>query len=373
MKILIVGSGLAGATFANLLSENVDCEILVIDKKRHIGGNCYSYKEQITGIEVHNYGPHIFHTNDDDVWNYLNRFTQFNNYKHRAKVNTFNQIFSLPINLHTINQLYSSTFSPKEAEEFIKKVAKEDIDRIEVTEPSNFEEYAISIVGNNMYHVFYKFYTEKQWGRKCKDLPMSIIKRLPVRFNYDDTYFNNAKYQGIPVNGYTEMIKNMLDNKKIKIELETNFSVYKSSKFDYIIYTGPIDEYFDKQFGKLDYRSSYWKNEIHDGDYQGTSIINYADMDFNWTRIIEHKYFTPEKKFEKTFISKEFSKEDEGENPSYPIRDQRNIEIYNKYEELTKDLKNVIFVGRLAQYRYYDMDQVVASATKKFNEFKKGL
>jgi len=194
MRILIVGSGLAGSTFANLLAEEVDCEILVIDKKKHIGGNCYTYKDQITGIDIHNYGPHVFHTNDDDIWTYLNEFTNFNEYKHRGKVNSFNQIFSMPINLHTINQLYDATFTPKEAEEFIKKVAKEDCDRIGLVEPKNFEEYAISVVGNNMYHVFYRFYTEKQWGRKCKDLPMSIIKRLPVRFNYDDTYFNNAKY-----------------------------------------------------------------------------------------------------------------------------------------------------------------------------------
>ncbi len=372
MKVLIVGSGFGGSVFSNLLANSdTNCEILVIDKRSHLGGNCFTYTDKPTGIEVHKYGPHIFHTNDDDVWNYINKFTEFNDYKHKVKINTFNNIYSFPINLHTINQLYTSTFTPKEAEEFVKNIAKEYCKKFDIIEPKNFEEQVISLVGYNMYNVFYRFYTKKQWERDPKDLPASIAKRIPVRFNYDDTYFNNAKYQGIPKNGYTEIFKNMLNHKNIRIELETNFSIYKSQKFDYIIYTGPIDEYFDYRFGKLDYRTVSWINEYADGDYQGTSIINYADMDYPWTRIIEHKYFTPEKKFNMTIISKEYSKEDDGSAPCYPIRDEKNIEIYNKYEELAKKEKNVIFIGRLAQYRYYDMDQVIAMSMKKYKEFIK--
>ena len=372
-KILIIGSGLAGSVFANLLAKTNKFEIKIIDKRNHIGGNCYTYKDQITGINIHAYGAHIFHTNDEYVWNFINKFTKFNDYKHKVKSNSFNKIYSLPINLHTINQYYGTIFNSKEAEEFIKKIANEDKKRFNIIEPKNFEEQAISMIGNSLYNVFFKFYTIKQWERDPKTLPASILKRLPLRFNYNDTYFHNAKFQGIPENGYTEIFEKLLDNKNIKIELNTNYLVYKNEKFDYIIYTGPIDEYYDYKFGKLEYRTIYFQNEIHDGDYQGTSVINYTDLDYPWTRIIEHKYFDTinKNKFKQTFISKEYSKEDDGTNPYYPIRDEKNLNIFRQYKSLADSEENTIFVGRLAQYQYYDMDQVIASTIKKFNEFIK--
>lgn len=370
-KVLVVGAGFAGSVFANLLAQTDKYEILVIDKRNHIAGNAYTYKDQITGITVHAYGAHIFHTNDEDTWNFINQFTSFTPYKHKVKSNSFNKIYSLPINLHTINQYYGTTFGPAEAQEFIKKVASEDVKRKGINEPQNFEEQAISMIGSSLYNTFFKFYTIKQWERDPKTLPASILKRLPLRFNYNDTYFHNAKYQGIPEDGYTKIFENMLNHKNIKIETNTNFSVYKDQEFDYIIYTGAIDEYYDYKFGKLEYRTIEFQNEIHEGDYQGTSVVNYTDLDFPWTRIIEHKHFDLKNKFNQTFISKEYAKEDFGQNPYYPIRDEKNLNIFRQYKSMADKEENIIFVGRLAQYQYYDMDQVIASTIKKFNEFIK--
>jgi UDP-galactopyranose mutase len=373
MKVLIVGAGFAGTTFARILADNTNCEILVIDQRDHIGGNCYTYEDKQTGITMHKYGPHIFHTADKETWDFINRFTKFNNYRHKVYANAFNKIFSLPINLHTINQFYNSTFSPKEAEEFIKKVALEDRKKQNIIEPSNFEEQAIYLLGSALYSVFFKFYTRKQWGRDPKNLSASILKRLPVRFTYENFYYKDDEYTGIPIEGYTKIFENMLDDPKIKVELNSNFNVYNKDDFDYIIYTGPIDEFFDYKLGRLEYRTLFFKNEYYDWDYQGTSVMNYTDLDYNFTRITEHKYFTPEKNFNQTVITKEFPEEDNGKFPIYPINDEKNNQIYVKYEKLKNEIKNVIFVGRLANYRYYDMDQVIISSMKKAKEFIKGI
>jgi UDP-galactopyranose mutase len=350
---LIVGSGLFGSIFARELTDK-GYKCLVIDKRNHIGGNCYT--EEIEGINVHRYGPHIFHTSDDKVWEYMNRFCEFNHFVNRPKVNYKEKIYSFPINLMTLYQLYDVT-TPEQAKIILNHV-KHNIET-----PKNLEEWILSQVGTEIYEIFIKGYTTKQWGREPKLLPSSIIRRLPIRLTFDDNYFFD-KYQGIPIGGYTKIFEKLLDG----IEVKLNIDYFKDKEFwdgqcKKVLYTGPIDKYYNYKFGELEYRSLEFKTEIKDvNNFQGNAIINYTDITTEYTRIIEHKHFEFGKQ-NKTVITTEYPKS-VGE-PYYPVNDNINNSIYNKYKELMDNEENVIFGGRLADYKYYDMHQVVASALNR--------
>ena len=352
---LIVGAGLFGATFA-YRAKKAGKSCLVIDKRNHIAGNVYT--ETVEGINVHKYGAHIFHTSNKEVWNFINEFAEFNNYINSPVAVYKDELYNLPFNMNTFSKMWNIK-TPKEAKEIIKK----QIESLDIKEPKNLEEQALSLVGQDVYVKLIKGYTEKQWGRDCKDLPSFIIKRLPLRFTFDNNYFND-RYQGIPIGGYTEIVNKMLDG--IPVLLETEYKEFiKNSKdeFDKIIYTGMIDEYFDFKEGKLEYRTVEFKNEILDEEnYQGNAVVNYTEREIPYTRIIEHKHFENAKSA-KTVISKEYPVEwRDGLEPYYPINDERNSTLLSKYLELAKDEKNVIFGGRLGAYKYYDMDKVIESA-----------
>lgn len=350
---LIVGAGLFGSIFARELTDN-GYKCLVIDKRNHIGGNCYT--EEIEGINVHKYGPHIFHTSDDNVWEYMNRFCKFNHFVNRPKVNYKEKIYSFPINLMTLYQLYDVK-TPGQAKTMLNYV-KHDIET-----PGNLEEWILSQVGTEIYEIFIKGYTTKQWGREPKLLPSSIIRRIPIRLTFDDNYFFD-KYQGIPIGGYTKIFEKLLDGIDVKLNIDYfNDKEFWDRQCEKVLYTGPIDKYYNYKFGELEYRSLEFKTEIKDVDnFQGNAIINYTDITTEHTRIIEHKHFEFGKQ-NKTVITTEYPKS-VGE-PYYPVNDNINNSIYNKYKELMGNEKNVIFGGRLADYKYYDMHQVVASALNR--------
>ena len=365
---LVVGSGLYGAIFAHEAKKN-NKSVLVLEKRPDIAGNVYT--EKIEGINVHKYGAHIFHTNNENVWNYVRKFAEFNRFTNSPVANYKGELYSMPFNMYTFNKMWG-VVTPEEA---ANKIAEQ---RKEITvEPQNLEEQAISLVGRDIYEKLVKGYTEKQWGRDCKDLPAFIIKRLPVRLTFDNNYFN-ALYQGIPIGGYTKMVKNMLNG--IEVRLDTN---YLSDRLKYnslakkIVYTGAIDEYFDYQFGNLEYRSVRFENEILDiPNFQGNAAVNYTDKETPWTRIIEHKWFEFGKDEEgndipKTVISREYSSEWKvGDEPYYPVNDEKNSNLYKKYKELALQEKNVIFGGRLGEYKYYDMDKTIEAALDRCrNEF----
>ena len=354
---LIVGAGLFGSTFAQKATE-AGKSVLVIDKRSHVGGNIYT--ENIENIQVHKYGAHIFHTNDKRVWDYVNRFAEFNRYTNSPMANYHGELYSLPFNMLTFNKMWGIV-TPKEAQD---KIEEQRI-KSGITNPKNLEEQAISLVGIDIYEKLIKGYTQKQWGRPCSDLPAFIIKRLPVRFTYDNNYFN-ALYQGIPTDGYTAMIEQMLQG--VEIRLNTNYFEDKENFdaiADKIVYTGPIDAYFNYCFGELNYRSIRFETEILDMDnYQGNAVINYTDDKTPYTRIIEHKHFVFGTQ-EKTVISKEYSQEWTRDiEPYYPINDEVNNALYEKYKSLAQNEKKVIFGGRLGEYRYYDMDAVILAALK---------
>jgi UDP-galactopyranose mutase len=358
---LIVGAGLFGAVFAYEATKRGK-RCLVIDKRNHIGGNVYT--ENIEGINVHKYGAHIFHTNDKKIWDYVNQFVEFNRFTNSPIANYKGEIYNLPFNMNTFNKLWG-VITPEEA----KKKIEEQKKAARIIEPKNLEEQAISLVGTDLYEKLIKGYTEKQWGRPATELPKFIIKRLPVRFTYDNNYFND-KYQGIPIGGYTAIIEKMLE--KCDIRLNTDFfqnreELEKEAKK--IVFTGMIDEFYNYRFGVLEYRSLIFENEILDVDnYQGNAVVNYTDRETPYTRIIEHKHFEFGTQ-EKTVITKEYPKEwKKGDEPYYPINNERNNELYRKYKELADLEENVIFGGRLANYKYYDMHQVIASALKKVEE-----
>ena len=358
---LIVGAGLFGAVFAHE-AKRVGKHCLVIDKRNHRGGNIYC--EDIEGIHVHKYGAHIFHTNNKEVWEYVNEFATFNRFTNSPVANYKGELYSLPFNMYTFNKMWG-VVTPQEAKEMIEKQKKE----AGITEPKNLEEQAISLVGTDIYEKLVKGYTEKQWGRKCSELPSFIIKRLPVRLTFDNNYFN-ALYQGIPVGGYTKMVENMLEG--IDVELNSDYLKNKDkydSMAEKVIYTGAIDEYFNYSLGNLEYRSVRFENEILDTDnYQGNAAVNYTDSETPWTRIIEHKWFEFGKDengndIPKTVISKEYSSEWKlGDTPYYPVNDEKNGNLYSKYKELADKEDKVTFGGRLGEYKYYDMDAVIASA-----------
>lgn len=353
---VIVGAGPFGSTFARRATDD-GRSCLVIDKRTHIGGNCYT--ENINGITVHKYGPHIFHTNDTKIWEFVNRFSEFNNYIHTAKVSYNNQIFSFPINLFTLSQVFGVT-NPKQAEAFIESV------RIKNEDPSNLEEWILDKVGSEIYEIFIKGYTIKQWNKHPKDLPLSIIKRLPIRLTFDDRYFTD-KYQGIPVDGYTRLFENMLDGIKVYtgVDYLTNRD-YFDKMGRMVVYTGPIDEFFDFKFGEMEWRSlKFETTNLSDTDFQGTSIVNYTSVHIPYTRIVEYKHFE-NSKAKDTIITKEYPQNyTMGAERFYPVNTVRNQELLNSYQALI-DKSKYIFGGRLAEYQYYDMHQVIASAIRKY-------
>ena len=366
---LVVGAGLFGAVFTEQ-ARKAGKSVLVVDKRETIAGNVYT--EDVEGIKVHKYGAHIFHTNDQEVWEYVNRFATFNRFTNSPVANFKGELFSLPFNMYTFNKMWG-VVTPQEAFGKIEEQKKE----AGITEPKNLEEQASSLVGKDIYEKLIKGYTEKQWGRKCTELPSFIIKRLPVRLTFDNNYFN-ALYQGIPVGGYTKMVANMLGDTEVRLGVD-----YLENKAEYdavankIVYTGAIDAYFDYELGNLVYRSVRFENELLDiSNYQGNAAVNYTDSETPWTRIIEHKWFEFGKDEDgndlpKTVISREYSSEwKPGDEPYYPVNDEKNGELYIRYRKLAEEENNrlkangrgIIFGGRLGEYKYYDMDQVIAKA-----------
>lgn len=350
---LIVGSGLFGSVFAQQATERGK-KCLVIDKREHIGGNCYTRREH--DIDVHVYGPHIFHTSSKQVWDYINRFTSFNSYVNRPKSRIGNSVFSFPINLMTLHQLWGVT-TPEEAKKKLAEMSKP------CANPRNLEEWITAQVGQEIYEKFMYGYTKKQWMREPRDLPASIIRRIPIRLTYDDNYFNDI-YQGIPTDGYTSIFEKLLED--CEVQLGVDFFAERArleSLAHKVVYTGKIDEYFGYSLGELQYRSLDFINETLEGDFQGNAIVNYPSSDIPWTRITEHKHFTPERQISKSVITREYPAVcSRNDTPYYPIGDDANTEIYSEYKKLASSCTNVIFGGRLAEYKYYDMHQVIGSA-----------
>ena len=364
---LVVGSGLYGAVFAREAADRGK-KVLVIDKRPNVAGNIYT--EKVEGIHVHKYGAHIFHTNDTKVWKYITRFAEFNRFTNSPVANYRGELYSLPFNMYTFNKMWG-VVTPEEAAAKIEEQKKEAC----ITEPKNLEEQAISLVGRDIFEKLIKGYTEKQWGRDCKDLPAFIIKRLPVRLTFDNNYFN-ALYQGIPIGGYTQLVEHLLEG--IEVRLNTDYLEQKEALdrlAETVVYTGPIDAYFGYSLGALEYRSVRFETEVLDiPNFQGNAAVNYTDHETPWTRIIEHKWFEFGKDEQgqdlpKTVISREYSSEwKPGDEPYYPVNDEKNGALYAEYKKLADAEQNVIFGGRLAEYRYYDMDAVIASALKKSEE-----
>lgn len=354
---LIVGAGLFGAVFAREAADRGK-KCLVIEKRGHIGGNIYT--ENIEGINVHKYGAHIFHTSDKDVWDYVNRFAEFNRYTNCPVAKYGDEVYNLPFNMNTFSRLWN-IFTPDEAKAIIERQREE----AGITEPKNLEEQALSLVGRDIYEKLVKGYTEKQWGRPCRELPAFIIKRLPVRFTYDNNYFNDL-YQGIPVGGYTAMIEKMLDG--IEVSLSTDFFSDRdgfSALAEKVVYTGPVDRFYDFCFGELEYRSLRFETEILDCEnYQGNAVVNYTEYSVPYTRIIEHKHFEFGTQ-PKTVITKEYPAAwKQGDEPYYPVNDEKNNALYEKYKALAEKESGVIFGGRLGLYKYMDMHHIVAAALK---------
>jgi len=358
---LIVGAGLYGAVCAQQARQKGK-KVLVIDKRPNVAGNVYT--EEIDGINVHKYGAHIFHTNNEEVWNYVNQFARFNRFTNSPVANYHGELYSLPFNMYTFNKMWG-VVTPQEAAEKIEEQKR----AAGITEPKNLEEQAISLVGTDIYEKLVKGYTEKQWGRPCDQLPAFIIKRLPVRLTFDNNYFN-ALYQGIPMGGYTKLVENMLEG--IEVQLNVDYlenKEYWDSKAEKVIYTGPIDAYFSYELGTLEYRSVRFETEVLDmPNFQGNAAVNYTDAETPWTRIIEHKWFEFSDQ-PKTVISREYSSEWKlGDEPYYPVNDEKNSKLYGEYKELSEKETKVIFGGRLGEYKYYDMDAVIASALNKCKE-----
>ncbi len=357
---LIVGAGLYGAIFA-YEAKKLGKKCLVIDKRNHIGGNIYT--ENIEGINVHKYGAHIFHTSDEEVWAYINKFCAFNNFVNSPIANYKGEIYNLPFNMNTFNKMWG-VVTPSEAMAKIEDQKAE----FKTDNPQNLEEQAINLVGKDIYEKLIKGYTEKQWGRDCKELPAFIIKRLPLRFTYDNNYFND-KYQGIPIGGYTKIVEKMLEGTDVELNCDF-FEKYKDYKkvADKLVFTGMIDEYFEHRFGVLEYRSLKFENEKIDiGDYQGNAVVNYNEREVPYTRIIEHKHFEFTKS-ESTIVTKEYpSNWSYGDEPYYPVNNDINNELFEKYKALAEN-EDIIFGGRLGNYQYYDMDKVIKSALEKVYE-----
>jgi len=363
-KCLVVGAGIFGATFAHemaLKGYSVD----IIDKRNFVGGNAYT--EEKNNILVHKYGPHIFHTKYSKIWDYVNQFAEFNNFVNSPIANYNGELYNLPFNMNTFTKIWDDVKTPQQAKDRILE------DSYDIEQPENLEEQAIKLVGKTIYKKLIKEYTEKQWGQSCDSLPSFIIRRLPLRFSYDNNYFTD-KYQGIPTEGYTKMVENMLDNRNIAVNCEVDFSEIKDkiNNYDIVLYTGQIDKYFDYKFGALQYRSLKFETEIFEDidNYQGNAVINYTSNKQPYTRKIEHKFFNPERKNTKgTIVTTEYPDSwNKNKEPFYPINNKENDALYKKYLDLSKN-SNIIFGGRLGQYRYYNMDQATMIARNLANNF----
>lgn len=355
-EIAIVGAGLSGAVIGRALAE-AGHKVVIFDARDHVAGNCHTERDDDSGVMVHVYGPHIFHTDDEEVWNYVNRFHTFLPYKNRVKTTSGGQVYSLPINLHTINQFFGKTFRPDEARAFIDTQADKSIE-----EPQTFEEQALRFVGRDLYEAFLKGYTQKQWGCCPTQLPASILKRLPVRFNYDDNYFFH-RFQGMPENGYTEMVASILDHPDIHLHLGTRFERGQKHDFAHVFYSGPLDGYFSYELGQLGYRTLDFERFSHGGDYQGCAVMNYGDLSVPYTRITEHKHFSPWEDRAGSVCYREFSRQCGLDDiPYYPIRLVREKEQLAAYVTRAQQEEAVTFVGRLGTYRYLDMDVTIREA-----------
>lgn len=352
-----MGAGFSGAVIARKLAEaGYKCH--VIDQRSHVAGNCHTERDAETGVMVHQYGPHIFHTDDPDIWKFVNEFTTFKPYIHRVKATVAGNVYSLPINLHTINQFFNTAMSPTEAQAFIAEKGDKNPD-----EPISFEDQALKFVGPELYDAFFKGYTRKQWGCEPSALPASILKRLPMRFTYDDNYFNHP-YQGIPAEGYTALVSAILDHPDIEVSLNTSYVPSDSTGYLHTFYSGTLDGYFNYRFGRLGYRTLDFEKFSQAGDFQGVAMMNYPDEDVPFTRITEHKFFAPWEAHSNTVCYREFSRHCEGEDiPYYPIRLVDEKAMLTRYESLAADEVDTTFVGRLGTYRYLDMDVTIREAT----------
>ncbi len=356
MHLLMVGAGLSGAVIGRYLAE-AGHRVTIVESRSHIAGNCHTERDAETGVLVHVYGPHIFHTDDAEVWDYVNRFETFLPYKNRVKTTSGGAVYSLPVNLHTINQFYGKTMRPDEARAFIEEQADTSI-----TDPQTFEEQALRFVGADLYEAFFKGYTQKQWGCSPTELPASILKRLPVRFNYDDNYFFH-KFQGMPENGYTAMIERILDHPAITVHLNTLFTRSDAAAYDHVFYSGPLDGWFGYELGHLGYRTLDFERFTYDGDYQGCAVMNYGEVAVPYTRITEHKHFAPWESHERSVCYREFSRAcAPGDIPYYPIRMVAEKALLSDYVSLAERTEGVTFVGRLGTYRYLDMDVTIREA-----------
>lgn len=369
VKYLIVGSGFFGAVIAERIANVLNEKVLVIEKRNHIGGNCYSLDDPQTGIHYHLYGTHIFHTSNKRVWDYINKFTEFNGYFHQVLTRHKGKVYQMPVNLETINSFYNVDLKPYEVHDFLQK----EIEKENIGEPSNFEEKAISMMGRPLYEAFIRGYTIKQWQKDPREMPDSILKRLPFRTNYNESYYY-SRWQGIPVDGYGAIFKKMLNNPKIEVRLNTDFFDirHKINQETLVIYSGPIDQFFDYKFGKLEYRTLRFEAEIQPyEDFQGTSVMNYADEEVPFTRIHEPRHLHPERTDypkDKTLIIKEFSLLDDGTNPYYPINDTRNQDLILRYRKEVNNLQNIKISGRLGEYKYFDMHDTINHALEMFDE-----
>ena len=362
-KYLMVGAGLSGAVIGRHLAE-LGHNVTIVDARPHVAGNCHCERDADTGVMVHIYGPHIFHTDDAEVWDYVNRYTTFMPYKNRVKTISGGAVYSLPVNLHTINQFFHATMNPEEAKTFLDSKADTSI-----TDPQTFEDQALRFVGQDLYEAFFKGYTQKQWGVHPTQLPASILKRLPVRFNYDDNYFFH-KFQGMPQNGYTEMVEGILDHPGITVHLNTRFSRDQAALYDHVFYSGPLDGWYDCDMGRLGYRTLDFERFTHQGDYQGCAVMNYGEVDVPWTRITEHKHFSPWESHEGSVMYREFSRLCGPDDiPYYPIRLMEEQELLKQYVARADAETGVTFVGRLATYRYLDMDVTIREALNTARTF----
>lgn len=357
-NILIVGAGFSGAVIGRILAE-AGHKISIIDGRSHIAGNCYSERDNETGVMVHTYGPHIFHTDNAEVWEYISQFTEMMPYTNRVKTTVNGQVFSLPINLHTINQFFKTTCNPEEARKLIEEKSDKSI-----VEPTTFEEQALRFVGRELYEAFFKGYTIKQWGMSPSELPASILKRLPVRFNYDDNYFNH-KYQGMPKDGYTEIVEKILDHSNITTTLNTNFDHASRDEYDHVFFSGALDGFYNYELGRLGYRTLDFDMFRAEGDVQGCAVMNYGEQAVPYTRITEHKYFAPWEQHDKSICYREFSRKCEPNDiPYYPIRQVGEMALLDSYLDKAEKEDNITFIGRLGTYRYLDMDVTIAEALK---------